>query len=291
MSEHIVHFVGNRSPSLYGTILIDGTPVDLSGSTVKLQMRQVGADTLDVDSAAVIVTPAEGTVRYDWAAADVDTAGNYAAWWQITSASALVQDTPEFLLEIREHAALGNEYVSVAELKESLSLGGTTFADQDLMLAVTAASRFVDGATGTQFYPGSAGEERKYTPISEEYLLIDDVTDITEVTATDTVLVADTSYAEMGTPVVSVLRSLNGYRFPRGYVNSVAVTGTFGWPSPPADVKQATVILAARLLKRSREAAFGVIGFDLDGGSVRISGRDPDVERLLAPYTRSGMIE
>ena len=202
-----------------------------------------------------------------------------------------MQDTPEFLLEIREHAALGNEYVSVAELKESLSLGGTTFADQDLMLAVTAASRFVDGATGTQFYPGTAGEERKYTPVSEEYLLIDDVTDITEVTASDTVLVADTSYAEMGTPVVSVLRSLNGYRFPRGYVNSVEVTGTFGWPAPPADVKQATVILAARLLKRSREAAFGVIGFDLDGGSVRISGRDPDVERLLAPYTRSGMIE
>lgn len=290
MTEHIVHYVGNRSPSLYGTILIDGSPVNLTGSTVKLQMRQVASATLVVDTAAVIVSAPAGTVRYDWATGDVATAGDYVAWWRVTSSGGLIQDTPEFLFEIRAHAAEGNEYVSVAELKETLNLTGKTFADQDLAMAVTAASRWVDGHTGTQFYPGTVGEVRKYTPVSDKYLLIDPASSVTSVSSSGTVLVLDTDYAKIGAPV-TVLRMLNGSGFPRGTVNGVSVTGTFGWASPPADVKQATLILAARLLKRSREASFGVIGFDLESGAIRIPGQDPDVERLLRPYTRSSMIE
>lgn len=293
MNEHIVHFVGNRSPSLYGTISVDGLPVDLTGSTVKLQMRPVAASTLEVDTAAVTVSAIAGTVRYDWAALDVDTAGDYVGWWRVTNASGLIQDTPEFLLEFRAHASVGNEYVTVAELKETLSLSGNTFADSDVADAVGAASRFVDGYTGTQFFPGTPGEVRKYTPVAEEYLLIEPAV-VTSVSSSGTALVLDTDYAKLtvaGWPVTTNLRALGGVVFPRGTVNGMSVTGTFGWPAPPADVKQATTILASRFLKRSREAAFGVIGFDLEGGAVRIPGRDPDVERLLAPYTRSTLVE
>lgn len=295
MNEHIVHFVGNRSPSLYGTITIDGAPVNLTGSTVKLQMRDVLSSTLKVDTAATIVSATAGTVRYDWAAADVDTAGSYVAWWRVTNSGGLIQDTPEFYIEIRAHAAAGNEYVSVAEMKEMLTLQGTTFSDSDMSRAVVSASRAVDGICGTQFYLGTVGEVRKYTPVSAEYLLIDDATTITSVSTLGTSLVLDTDYAKFsawpGHPT-SVLRALTStVLFPRGTVNGVSVTGTFGWPAPPADVKQATAILASRLFKRSREATFGVIGFDLEGGAVRIPGRDPDVYRLLEPYMRSSMIE
>ena len=186
---------------------------------------------------------------------------------------------------------MANEYVTVAELKTALSLGTSVFADADLTRAAEAASRAVDGITGTQFYPGTPGEIRKYTPVSEDYLLIDDASAITAVTAAGTVLILDASYVKQGSPVIHVLRSLNGYRFPRGTVNGVSVTGTFGWMTAPADVKQATLIIASRLLKRSREAPFGVVEIGLEGEAVRVPGRDPDVSRLLAPYTRSGMIE
>ena len=120
MNDHIVHFVGNRSPSLFGTILIDGTPVNLTGSTVKLQMREVGESTFTVDAAAVVVTAVDGEVRYDWAALDVDTAGMYVIWWRVTDGTGKTQDTPESLFEIREHNQTGDEYISVGELKESL---------------------------------------------------------------------------------------------------------------------------------------------------------------------------
>jgi hypothetical protein len=294
MNERITHFVGNRSPSLFGTILIDGIAVDLTGSTVKLQMREVSSATLKVDTLATVISALAGTVRYDWAALDVDTAGNYVAWWRVTTAGGLIQDTPEFYVEIKAHVAAGNEYVSVAEMKEKLSLSGETFADGDMAGSVTAASRAVDGICDTQFYLGTPGEVRKYTAVSAEYLLIDDATTITSVSANGTAQVLDTAYSKFsvrpGFPT-SVLRTLSGYEFPRGIVNGVAVTGTFGWAAPPADVKKATEILAARFFYRSRQAVFGVMGADMEGGGVRIPGRDADVMTLLAPYIRSGMIE
>src|SRR5262249_42740226 len=72
------------------------------------------------------------------------------------------------------------------------------------------------------------------------------------------------------------------YCWPR----SLRVTGKFGWLTPPPAVKQATELLAARLLKRSREAPFGVVGLGLDEGAVRIPRLDPDVAALLGPYMR-----
>jgi hypothetical protein len=183
---------------------------------------------------------------------------------------------------------MANEYVTVAELKTALSLGSDTYPDADLAASAEAASRAVDGITGTRFY--TATETRKYTPVSEEYVLIEDAAAVTSVAAQGSTLTADADYAQIGGPV-SVLRSLNGFRFPRGVVNSVVVTGSFGWNSPPADVKRATLILASRIFQRSREAPFGIVAFDVEGGTVRLPGRDPDVQALLRPYTRSGMIE
>src|SRR4051794_37542646 len=112
MSDTPVWSVGNRNPSITETITSGGSPVNLASATVKFKMRALNSSILKVDAAAVVVTPASGTVRYDWAAADVDTAGNYLVWWEVTDvATGNKQDMNEAIIEFRAHSPLTNGYV------------------------------------------------------------------------------------------------------------------------------------------------------------------------------------
>jgi hypothetical protein len=101
--SRLVWYVGDRSPSISETITVDFEPFDLSSSTVAFKMRLAGSSTLKVNAAAIIVDAANGEVRYDWAALDVDTAGDYLAWWEITTAGK-VQAVSEVFIEIRPHS-------------------------------------------------------------------------------------------------------------------------------------------------------------------------------------------
>jgi len=301
--SHLVHFTGNRSPSISDTITIDGVPVDLTGSSVKFQMRAVGSTTLKVDAAAVIVSAPAGTVRYDPAAADVNTAGFYTGWWHVTLSGGTLQDTPEFLVEIRDHAPVTNEYISREELKEALSIAGQAFADQDIDRAISAASRAIDQATGRRFYPDPADTTRKYVPINPGYLMIDDLSSLTTLTDTGgAVWTVNTDFYLEPINAVAEGQAYTGIRsinrpflwdqsnqgsYAPGPDGRVSVTGKFGWLAPPPEIVQATQILATRLMRRGREATFGVLGMGLDGAAVRIVNTDPDVQALVAPYVRT----
>ena len=64
------------------------TPIDLTTAvSVKFAMRDLAGGTAKVDAAATVVTPAAGTVRYQWVGTDTDTIGNYQAEWQISWAA------------------------------------------------------------------------------------------------------------------------------------------------------------------------------------------------------------
>lgn len=189
------------------------------------------------------------------------------------------------------------DYITLAELASSLSLT-ETFADDDLEAAITAASREVDRRTGRRFY--AANGTRYYTPGSPHRLWIDDLASLGSVAVdanmdntfseswvlnTDFVL-EPLNAAEDGAPYTTITVSAGGTReFPL-WQRSVRVTGRFGWDAAPAQVKQATSILASRLVKRVREAPFGVAGFGIDGGAVRVPSLDPDVDALLAGFVR-----
>lgn len=60
-------------------------PIDLTTATgVKFGMRNRATGVIKVDAVATIVSPAAGTVKYQWAGSDTDTVGEYDNEWQIT---------------------------------------------------------------------------------------------------------------------------------------------------------------------------------------------------------------
>lgn len=90
----IVLVAGNTAPSISGVITdINGAVVPLTGATVKFQMRLLYERRFAVDATAVIVNATTGSVRYDWAAADLANAGEYQSQWQTTNSGGTIQTT------------------------------------------------------------------------------------------------------------------------------------------------------------------------------------------------------
>lgn len=316
----IEHFKGNRSPSLTATIEINDVVFDLTGSSVKLKMRPVNSSTLKVNTTAVIVAPTLGTVRYDWAAIDVDTAGDFIAWWEVTLPSAKVQDSPEFIISIRDHAtAQTTDYLEREDLKRTLSLEGMAVADNDIDLAISAASRAVDQITGRRFWPDAdVNQTRYFTARSFDYVDVGDLITLTSLTfdwdgdnvyelnwtALPALWMLDPPNALAdGFPYQAIRTrkassnimwdewdgAYGGSSFPTSEA-AVKVVGRFGWLTAPPQIEEATGLIASRLLKRKREAPFGVASLGVDGVGVRIVREDPDVEMLLRPFIRAPLV-
>jgi hypothetical protein len=200
--------------------------------------------------------------------------------------------------------ALGDPYVSVAELKTELDVDDSD-DDLELDVAVDAASAWVTSWCGRDFNQAATATARIfYVPYGSPVAEIDDISTVTGlIVATGT---GDGTFATTwvttdyqleplngvnahglsGWPYTAI-RSMGGHFTPyRSDMNgpSLQVTARWGWPAVPAPVKKATLIMAARLYKR-RDSAEGVLGGFGDFGPIRVGTRlDPDVEMLLDPY-------
>lgn len=200
-------------------------------------------------------------------------------------------------------------YVTDAALKATLSLTGESFADADVSAACSAASRAIDEACGRWFYVDPAATvTRLYTPIDWRTLPIDDLVTLSSLGIDRT---GDGVYEEPwtlntdfilnppnapidgpGKPYESVKTRWNAGRFfPKQLENSVQMIGKWGWPSVPSEIVNATTIYAHRILRRSREAPFGIV-FPGQGeaAAMRIGQQDPDVASLIRPYVKTRII-
>jgi hypothetical protein len=85
----------DTSPAILATLQdADDNAIDITGATVRFHLRAIGAKQVTVDSAAVIVAPLDGIVRYDWNSADTDVAGSYQAEFKVTYADASIETFP-----------------------------------------------------------------------------------------------------------------------------------------------------------------------------------------------------
>jgi hypothetical protein len=71
-----------------------GAAINLTGATVKLFIRKADGTGTPLNRTVTIVTPANGTVRYDWVATDTDTAGDYVMEYQITFGDGKIATVP-----------------------------------------------------------------------------------------------------------------------------------------------------------------------------------------------------
>ena len=69
--------------------------------------------------------------------------------------------------------------------------------------------------------------------------------------------------------------------WPWSHQDRIQVSGVFGWPSVPVDIREAALITAQDLYRR-RDAAFGIAGFG-EFGVVRIT-QNSAVLQLLHGY-------
>ena len=197
-----------------------------------------------------------------------------------------------------------NGYLTTAEARTYAGL--SDLADTELLDdVVTAVSRAIDNACQRSFFQDTA-EARTFETQSATMLTLGAFNDLVSVTTLkfdrdgDGVFeetIASTNYALLppaggGFPEAGPYTHLElfnqvWYPVPGGTAGTgrrflTEITGTWGWPGVPAQVKQACRLQVARVMKR-QESPLGVAGFG-EFGVVRVSRLYPDIDAMLQPY-------
>lgn len=188
-------------------------------------------------------------------------------------------------------------YASLAELKEDRGVSKTD-RDEVLLRRLQSASRAIDDKVGLprRFWLDPTPTVRTYRTADRvvdtcdgQLLLVDDI-------GTDTGMVVEVGDGSTWSPVtdyeldfdnpLSRGWAVEGLLLPGGRWalgrRRVRVTARHGWPSIPEPIREATVLLANRLVLR-KDAPNGIAASG-EWGAIRVSRWDPDVEALVQPY-------
>jgi hypothetical protein len=186
-------------------------------------------------------------------------------------------------------------YATLAQLKAALRVPNSdTVDDSTLQLALDAASEAIVVQCGRTFGTAAADTSRVYAAGKTDVVEIDDVYSITAAYFSEDGATWNVTTNYQAEPLNGMsdgiafpttrLRTTNAATWPvRSGLQTVKVTGRFGFGSIPTSVKQAEIMQAIRWFKRP-DAPFGVTFGEM--GGLRVSRVDPDIAAMLMPYTR-----
>lgn len=273
-------------------------PTGLVGTLGVRIIDNAGATTVARVTAGIAEYPA-GSGIYTKTLAAPATGGQYTLAWDDGDDHWAIED---LVVTFSAPAALGGDlYITPDELKATLELSDTEYADDDVVMACAAASRGIDGALGQRFYTDTT--DRYFSPGRfDKYIDLGPTGSISSVTVdTNGDGTYDQTWAEgidfyldppnaaaQGLPYTRLqLRRQAGRVFPWYYERGVKVSGTFGWVDIPPEVRQYAKLFAAKLLVRARQAPFGfqTIAGDV-AGIARIAKTDPDFQALIGHLVR-----
>lgn len=227
--------------------------------------------------------------------------GDYTYEWVSTGAIEVVDGDQFTVVPVGSSQRI---YAGVEELRVHLGdAKHKNLSTDELRKALSVASRSVDQWCGRRFWRDSAPTTRRYRPNSSRYVSIMDIASVEDLAVsldlngtgsyshaftyeTDFELGPDSPDADgFGAYSWNELYAIGNYSFPVSYRRpTVRVTAYHGWSAVPDAVREATIIKATSLYKRG-DAPFGMAG-SAEFGLVRLSRfEDPDVVRLLDPFT------
>ena len=94
---------GDTAPAITSQIVFTDTEtgVDLTGATVRFQMRKSDDRRFTVNSEATVTSAGTGAVRYAWGPNDLAVPGEYVVQWEVTYADTRVQTTDTETVTVR----------------------------------------------------------------------------------------------------------------------------------------------------------------------------------------------
>lgn len=202
---------------------------------------------------------------------------------------------------------MADTYALLDEVKDALRIPATdTHDDLTIESCISSSSRAIDqfcdryfGQTGTQAVP----VQRLYRAVDRR-VLIDDLVTLTDVE------VDYTGYAENFTSLgassvltqpVNAGTMVPAWPFtqllakPRTVLPPapgwIRVSGVFGWPAVPSQVRDACILNASKLFK-SRDIPLGLQSAGDGLGTIVIpsAGLHPDARMLCEPFRRYGLV-
>lgn len=194
-------------------------------------------------------------------------------------------------------------YITLNELKTALNIGTADTVDDDALTAAMSAAAGAVTAYCDRYFgqTGTIG-----TPVARMYHPDDRVVYTDDLVSFSAVEYADADaqdWTSIGTAVVTPLppnaatlepahpytalraQSTAGWPDDDGWVR---ITGVWGWPEVPSQIKQATLLQAVRLAT-SRSVPLGIVG-GMEAMPMRLgNGLHPDARVLCEPYVRTNL--